>query len=332
MPAPCAQLPPDTPDLAPADGMPPALSAPSEALKNWTAWHTLTDSLEPVLCEPRAQHDARAQIERASRLVMQLTRDDPDLAIFFMVHDTPEKLQRYGVLHAVHTAMLLAVVGRRRDWSPQLTLSAVAAGLTMNLSVTQLQSELARQGEPLTQAQRARIQAHPQDSHALLQSLGVSDEEWLTAVLQHHEQADGRGYPTGIASTHLLADAVRTCDIYAAKMSPRVGRSVMQAPKAATQIFRERSANYFGATLTREMGLYPPGTLVLLHDGRLAVVVRRGRDLSLPEVVALSHTDEAVWHASERLVTEDRGVHVATASEEADWGTRIRPQELLALC
>jgi len=322
-------LSPDEPERALAH--PPSEPSPStEAQCRWRRWTALADALTPVLMAPQGQPHALECLQNSARELIALCHEDADMGIFFMVHDTPDKLRRYGVLHAVHTATLLTLVARRRDWSPGLTLSAVLAGLTMNLSITPLQSELARQTTPLTASQRAHILAHPQASHDLLVAMGVTDAECLTAVAQHHEQSDGKGYPARIACKHLLADAVRTCDIYSAKMSPRVGRSVVQGPQATTQIFRERSANYFGATLTREMGLYPPGSLIELNDGRLAVVVRRGRDLSLPEVVALSDASGPTWRPVARFMTTDRGTHIVAASEVTDWGLRIDPEAVLS--
>lgn len=302
------------------------------ALSCWQGWQDLTDRLAPMLAAPREQGDFPLAIEACARTVMDLCRQDADVAIAFMVHDTPDKLQRYGVLHAVHTAMLLALVAHRRDWSPTLTFSAVQAGLTMNLSITGLQSALTQQTEPLSLLQRADIQAHPQASCHLLRELGVTDEDWLMAVLQHHEQADGKGYPAGVTQVSLLADALRTCDVYSAKMSPRVGRSVMQSPQAATQIFRERSANYFGATLTREMGLYPPGTLVHLANGQEALAVRRGPDLGLPVVVTLQANAEGRWVPMALAQTNDGPLAISMVHEANEWAHRLDMREALALC
>lgn len=304
----------------------------TDALSCWQGWQDLTDRLEPLLTHPREQPGFTQAIEACARSVLELCRRDADVAIAFMVHDTPDKLHRYGVLHAAHTAMLLALVARRRDWSPTLTFSAVQAGLTMNLSITGLQSALALQTEPLSLLQRADIQAHPQASAQLLREFGVTDEDWLMAVLQHHEQADGKGYPAGMTQVSLLADALRTCDVYSAKMSPRVGRSVMQSPQAATQIFRERSANYFGATLTREMGLYPPGTLVHLVTGQEALAVRRGQDLGLPVVVTLRDEADGRWTPVARAQTNDTDLAITMVHEANEWSHRLDMRQVLALC
>lgn len=317
------------PSLSPAA---PEPAPANDALVCWQGWQDLTDRLEPVLAAPREQTDFPQAVEACARTVLDLCQRDADVAVAFMVHDTPDKLQRYGVLHSVHTAMLLALVARRRDWSPTLAFSAVQSGLTMNLSITNLQSSLTMQTEPLSLLQRADIHAHPQASCQMLRELGVTDEDWLMAVLQHHEQADGKGYPAGMTRVSLLADALRTCDVYSAKMAPRVGRSVMQSPQAATQIFRERSANYFGATLTREMGLYPPGTLVRLTSGQEALAVRRGSDLGLPVIVTLQDAPGGRWTPVARAQTNDTTLAITMVHEANEWSHRLDMRQVLALC
>jgi HD-GYP domain-containing protein (c-di-GMP phosphodiesterase class II) len=322
----------------PVQAQPLVSTAPDEtaplnqALNCWQGWQDLTDRLEPILAAPGEQANFGQAIEGCARTVLDLCRQDADVAVAYMVHDTPDKLQRYGILHSVHTAMLLALVARRRDWSPTLTFSAVQAGLTMNIAITGLQSDLAQQTEPLSLIQRADIHAHPQASVHRLRELGVTDEDWLMAVMQHHEQPDGKGYPAGITQVSLLADALRTCDVYSAKMAPRVGRSVMQSPKAATQIFRERSANYFGATLTREMGLYPPGTLVHLSSGQEALAMRRGADLGLPVVITLRDAGDGRWEPVARAQTNDATLSITMVHEANEWAHRLDMRQVLALC
>jgi HD-GYP domain-containing protein (c-di-GMP phosphodiesterase class II) len=132
------------------------------------------------------------------------------------------------------------------------------------------------------------MREHPLDSMRLLRSLGVDEEEWLDAVAQHHEQPQGKGYPLALEACTELADVLRTCDVFCAKMSPRAGRVALLGPTAAAAIFRHRSANYFGATVVTTLGLYPPGSLVGLETGEQAMVLRRTRNPHQPEVALLT--------------------------------------------
>lgn len=262
---------------------------PNLPVQQWHAWEALCQVLGPLLMAPadHAVHLADALHPHAAQLVA-LTREDPDVALFHMVHGAERALDRYSVRHAVHTAMLVALIGRRKDWGDGRTALGVKAALTMNLSIMALQNTLARQTTPLTEAQRLAIEQHPVASRQLLSQLGVTDTDWLDAVSEHHEQSDGRGYPLGLQTVHPLADAIHTCDVFSAKLSPRASRGHLPGPQAAAEIFRQRSAGYFGATLIREVGLYPPGSLVDLASGERAVVLYRTSDAAAPVVAVVT--------------------------------------------
>lgn len=304
------------------------------AVVQWRQWQALAEELWPLLHQPGACGDFVDAISRCASNLMSLAQQDPDVALFHMIHATPDKMARYGVLHAMHTAMLLTLIGRRKDWGDARTNSAVKAGLTMNLSITALQVGLAQQATPLTDEQRQAIDTHPLASWRMLRELGVTDEDWLIAVAQHHEQADGSGYPQGLTEVHRLADALRTCDVFGAKISPRIGRSSMPTPRAAAEIFRQRSAGYFGATIIRELGLYPPGCLVELFSGEQAVVVRRTHDPHAPDVVLLSDPaglDLAPGQLTRCGTHRATGRHIVGASPDQSWAERVPPETILSL-
>jgi HD-GYP domain-containing protein (c-di-GMP phosphodiesterase class II) len=260
---------------------------------NASVWHSLSQQLEPVLLAPTQQADFVSALTGCAAELVRAVSADGDWAIFQLVHPSPEKLARYGVLHAMHTGILMCLVGRRKDWHEQRIATGVRAALTMNISITALQTELAHQSDALSESQRTVINDHPLAAVRCLRDLGVTDADWLTAVEQHHEQPNGKGYPQGLHEVSILADALRTCDIFGAKMSERVGRKGMLSPRAAAEIFKQRSAGYYGATIIGVLGLYPPGCLLRLNTGEAAVVLRRSTDPKCPYVALLTDGNDA---------------------------------------
>jgi HD-GYP domain-containing protein (c-di-GMP phosphodiesterase class II) len=293
-------------------------------LKHWQQWQHLADDLEPLLMAPDQCHDFIGQLKHLAASLRRLVLQDPDVAILHLVFATPDKIARYSLLHAMHTGMLLTLIGDRKDWGEPRTELAIQAGLTMNLSIMALQLALAQQQGPLHDEQRDLVNEHPLRSRQMLQALGVTQEDWLQAVSEHHEQADGKGYPLGLSHVHPLADAIHTCDIFGAKLSPRLGRDSLLSPRAAAEIFRQRSVGYFGATIIRELGLYPPGCLVELASGEHAIVVRRMPDQNAPDVVVLRHGDGRVLPAPVRSHTRrDSGRHIVSATIDQRWAASL---------
>ena len=292
-------------------------------------WDQLLDDLSPLLLNPTASPDFFSDISvQASRLV-QCVRDDPDLAIFQVVHASPDKVKHYGVIHSIHTATLMCLIAVRKGWNATYTAGAVKAALTMNLSIIALQTTLAQQPTPLTPDQRIAIDRHPHDSADLLERLYVDDEHWLRAVRQHHERPDGKGYPNHLTEVTQWADALRTCDVFGAKVSPRISRSGMLLPQAAEAIFRQRSSGYFGASIIRELGLYPPGCLVSLSSGETALVVRRTASPMHPEVALLTSAQGAALAAPVRCLTGQlQGRTIEGAAANADLSNLFSPQRL----
>ena len=301
------------------------------ALSHWAQWQAISGWLAELLMTPRGSADFAAEVAACAGTLMRLAHEDPDVAIFHMVHARADKMRRYSVLHAMHTAMLLTLIGRRKKWNESFTLTAVKAGLTMNISVTALHNELAMQESGLSDAQRAAIHEHPEASARMLRELGVSDPLWLDAVVQHHEEPDGRGYPRGLQAIEPLADAIRTCDVFGAKISPRIGRHGMPTPRAASEILRQRSACFFGASIMRELGLYPPGCLVELSSGERGVVVRRTRDQGAPQVVLIGQGQGVLPLATLRRADTTRGGErqITGVATDQYWSEHIPPDAVL---
>ncbi|MCZ8235641.1 MAG: HD-GYP domain-containing protein [Inhella sp.] len=276
-------------------------------LARWHTWQQLADTLERLLLFPQAAADFPQALKDVAKQIDDLMSQDTDLGVFEVVRISPDKLARYGALHSLHTACVVWLVVNRKEWVLAKRLSALQAALTMNIAVTDLQTTLAQQAAPLDADQQTRIRNHPTDSAHLLRSLGVSDELCLAAVAEHHEQPGGKGYPLGLASTGEMADLLRTCDVFCAKMSPRAGRTAMLSPKAAEAIFRHRSANHFGATVVTTMGLYPPGSLVALGSGEQAMVTERTRDPLRPIIALLTDPTGHALDAPQASGTDTRG-------------------------
>lgn len=111
----------------------------------------------------------------------------------------------------------------------------------------------------------------------------------LRAVLEHHEDA-GACQATGPS---LFARIVHVADDYDLLVAPREAPTAFVSPAAAlARLWSGRGTRYdptLVALFARELGLYPPGTLVELSDGRQALVVRanHGREsFALPVVCA----------------------------------------------
>lgn len=258
---------------------PPSLFAQWEQVL-WQLDRALRSVAEPGF--PERIDEVRERIEA-------LTLRDPDIAIYLTVRQDPKRLTIYALAHSVHCALVALLMGRRLGWDDSQTRTLMRAALTMNIAILDLQGRMAAQGVPPTPPQMEMIRSHPGVGVEMLRAAGVADEAWLVAVADHHERADGSGYPQGLREVGELATVLRCIDVFMAKMAPRALRAPLSTQVAARQLYQESGGAPASAAIIKEFGIYPPGEFVQLKSGELAVVVRRSADARTP--LAASVTD-----------------------------------------
>jgi HD-GYP domain-containing protein (c-di-GMP phosphodiesterase class II) len=209
--------------------------------------------------------------------------------------------------HPMRCATLLAVVARPLKISKEKLL---AATLTANLGMMHLQDKLNNQQKPLTDQQKEAIRNHPDKSVLLLELMGVEDSIWLNAVLQHHERLDGSGYPKGLVDKQITNTArlVALADSYAALTAPREYRPLLSPRQAMKQMLGEEAQLLdarLGKVFLSQLGLYPPGTPVLLKNGDTAVVIEKGSAINTPVCAGIRASSGQVYMQPPRRDTSE---------------------------
>ncbi|MBN8486433.1 MAG: phosphohydrolase [Burkholderiales bacterium] len=224
----------------------------------------------------------------AERLIERVDRH-VDVALFMVVRPPDPRFALYALQHAQHSAVVSLLLSRHLGWDAATGRRLVAAALTMNVSTLELQAQMAMQSDPPTSRQRELIRSHPLASEALLRQAGVADEAWLQAVREHHERPDGAGYPAGLTQVSELAHALRTADVFTAKISARAIRQALPIQVAARQLFDEERGGPMATGIIKQLGLYPPGDMVQLKSGEIAVVTHRGPNATTPRVATITN-------------------------------------------
>jgi HD-GYP domain-containing protein (c-di-GMP phosphodiesterase class II) len=260
--------------------------------------------------------------------LMALVDRDVDVALFMTIRHNEPRFALYALLHAIHTATVAQILARQLDWPEARVARLVRAALTMNASMLELQATLAMQRDPPSAKQRQQIHDHPTQSARLLRAAGVTDETWLEAVEQHHERSGGGGYPAGLQAVGEIAHALRTADVFTAKISERAFRAALPVQSAVRQLFDEEKGGAMAAGLIRALGLYPPGDLVQLKNGELAVVTRRGPTATTPMAAAISDSRGKLTVATPVRDTRQPEFAIAGAAKELPPHLRVLPERV----
>lgn len=291
-------------------------------------WNQLTEDLRKLLLHPGEQPDFVKQLDDFAARLLGLLDCQVDIGIYRAVRQDNHQHFYYGYTHAIHTAMLCVLLARRLVWPLPRLMSLMKAALTMNLSILELQGQMAAQDVPPKDAQRAEIRAHPERAVAQLTALGVTDADWLAAIAQHHEHLDGTGYPTGTQAVGELAVALRVADVLMAKISPRALREALSPQEAVRQLYREDKGGPISTAIIKELGIYPPGDYVKLASGEQGVVVQRTANAKAPIVAVITDTQGRPITKTVRCDTAVPGAAIVGTVSDKAMLKRLPPERL----
>lgn len=222
-------------------------------------------------------------IQRLAGDIQRVCEEEPD-AMLAAVHLFSEGC--YTTYHALHRTILCEVVGDNAGHSAEQRLSMMAAALTANIAILELQNKLNDQTSPLTAQQKERLRSCPVESVRMLNEAGADDPLWLDVVLQYHERINGEGYPAGLKGDEIIGAArlLSVADRYTAMVSARSYRKPMMSFHALREFLVTRGSEYdenLSLLLIKELGIYPPGTFVKLVNGETAVITKRSQKRSM---------------------------------------------------
>lgn len=248
----------------------------------------------------------------------------------------------YTIRHPIDMAILSELVAMRRGIKDiNQRKHIVAAALTCDFAMRELQKTLQTQSAPLNDKQREEINYHTVQGVALLLSAGINDPVWLDTVAQHHERIDGSGYPLQYTSEQICEGAkiLAVCDRYSAMVTGRSYRVALHGKDALSIFLSEEDKIYeknIIVMLINELSIYPPGTFVQLQNGEFAVVTRRGGDASKhskiqPRVLSFANADGTEL---ETPVVRECKIKKYSVKETVFWDKpfRLTPEKICQIC
>jgi HD-GYP domain-containing protein (c-di-GMP phosphodiesterase class II) len=178
--------------------------------------------------------------------------------------------------HALNVGVISLLIGRLCGL-PESDLHDLGVGaLSHDLGKAQLPSALHKPDEGWTAPELAHYREHVALGVTLGQRMGLAPGA-LLVIGQHHEHADGSGFPLGLDINRLsvAARVVALVNRYDNLCHPARAARAVTPHEALSLLFTQGQKRYDPAilnTFVRMMGVYPPGSVVQLTDDRFAVV------------------------------------------------------------
>ncbi len=218
-----------------------------------------------------------AQVRKdATELVDDMARSllvDSDIAIHLMA-DKVGKEEVY--LHSLNVTMLSMMLAKELK-APAEAMRALGLGaLFHDIGKIDMPDRVVRKTEAWTKAELGLLQQHCARALELARKLELPAEA-LPVLTQHHELLDGSGYPKGLKGDQisLLARIVALVNRYDNLCNPNDPAKAMTPHEALSTIFGQQRTLFDANALTtfvRCMGIYPPGTIVVLNNGAIGMV------------------------------------------------------------
>lgn len=198
----------------------------------------------------------------------------------------------YRVRHPINVAILSYFLARELSLDDAARQSTVAAALTMNLGMYEVQEKVDAIPGSLNDKLVSMIRRHPALGAERLAKLGIADRKWIALVRQHHEYNDGSGYPAGLAgdAIEMGARIIGLADRFCAMVSIRGYRPPHKPNTALRDLYLKHGPKIdvvVAGTMIRLVGIYPLGTLVRLKTSEIGVVTGPGNGPDTPAVHAV---------------------------------------------
>jgi hypothetical protein len=268
------------------DGQDGAVAGPPDLDSMMPVCQSLYSSVEAAHADAGSGADLDLDgVRTVSESLTQATRGDfTDLMQLVQYPD----YDSYTVGHSVRVALLLVMVGHGLGLEREALLELSAVGLLHDVGKSRVPEEILFKPGRLDAEERRAIERHaPLGARILLENRDAGPLA-VAAAWGHHQRHDGGGYP--IAPPWAFRDRVTSllhvCDVYEALTAVRPYKQAL-SPRRAFEIMLGKRGDFDPALLTafvRALGLYPPGSLVRLVDGRRAVVLAAGPDIERPRL------------------------------------------------
>ncbi|UCH46172.1 MAG: HD-GYP domain-containing protein [Nitrospiraceae bacterium] len=210
-------------------------------------------------------------------------------------------VDEYTYTHSMTVGILMITFGKHLGFDLSLLREVGVGGILHDVGKMKVPMKILTSAGVLSGEDLKTVKGHVIHSRTLLEETKGMTEISILLASQHHERVDGSGYPDGLKGDEIevYSQAAAIIDVYDAMTSDRCYQRRMPPTDVLGKLY-EWSKYHFNTELVQHfvkcVGIYPIGSLVLLDNGFLAVVVNHGQKSMLQPVVRIIYNTHKDSH------------------------------------
>lgn len=215
-------------------------------------------------------------VGEVSELVHQMAQsflETPELTLHVMGDKAGGEEVYY---HGLNTSILSMMLARDMNMPLEEGRILGLGALLHDIGLMDIPDKVLKKTDELTHAETELRKLHCEYGVRIGQKAGLPGSV-LSIIFQHHEMADGSGYPKGLQgeAIHPLARIVSLVNYYDNLCNPINTAKALTPHEALSLMFAQRRSRFDAKALQiliKNLGVYPPGSIVKLSNDALALV------------------------------------------------------------
>ena len=145
--------------------------------------------------------------------------------------------------HSLHVAVYAMSIGNKLNLGSKQLLQLGISGILHDVGLKKIDKILLEKTTELEISETEEIQKHPLWSVEMIKQNNIIDPIIIDAILHHHEQQDGAGYPNRLNADKIsdFASILSICDVFDALTGKRSYREAYTSFEAIKMMLKDQS-------------------------------------------------------------------------------------------
>ncbi|MDI1310368.1 MAG: HD-GYP domain-containing protein [Methylotenera sp.] len=221
--------------------------------------------------------DSKASIEQALSIINDMVDTalmEGDVAVHAL---NGNRSSDAHYIHPLNVTVLALIMAKSINMSKEDARLLGLAALFHDIGKAEISDKILLKKDPLTKSEQSHLEQHSEIGARMAQEVGLPLRTGKI-IMQHHEHADGTGYPKHLKGeqTDPFARLLAIVNGYDNLCNPNNIALAKTPYEALAHMYASQRARYDEALLKgliKSLGIYPPGSIVRLSTGSYATVI-----------------------------------------------------------